>query len=103
MKEHYSQHPQAITSRTYTLTNDQAAENHRLASQKYRARNKASKIIKDSQFYNCVSHTRTDGLKARIRHHLTRGRDVSDIVVRERAQSSIVLKLIQEIKAETAT
>lgn len=41
--------------------------------------------------------TRNPYWAARVRHHLRKGRDAADIVVRENIPSSVVTQLIKEI------
>ena len=91
--------PQAIYQRTMRLTDDKVDASRKVQSARYRNKKKAEKIIKkangESAFYNT---TRNKYLTTRIAHHLSRGRSIADIVIRENAPVSLVQKLVNEME-----
>lgn len=97
--EKFSMSPRAIYERTRRLTDDKADNLMRAAIVRCRNKKKAEKIIKhangDSAFSNT---TRNKYLTTRIAHHLSKGRSIADIVIRENAPASLVQQLVKSME-----
>lgn len=96
----YSQTPASIYQRTKRLTDEAYNEIVKSSNKRYRNKQAAKKAIRKANggsAYSCSN--RNKYLTARIAHHLSRGRSIADIVVRENAPVSLVQKLVKDMEA----
>jgi hypothetical protein len=86
---------EAIYHRQRRLLSD--AEMDKVSASNKASRNKA-KLKKSAWKFNSSNFSRySKALKFRVRHHLSRGRDASDIAIREMVLVSEVQRVIEEI------
>lgn len=103
MKNHYvangitwkrmSSDPESVARRTKYLVDDDYATKHIAAIRKCkRAKLGAEKLAKASGKASFLSKA----LISRVHHHLSRGRSVTDIAMREMIPMSVVAKIVEE-------
>ena len=97
--EHLSETPEAIRSRARRLHNDAYVDSQRQINKLKRNKEAIKKIIKKANGGSAFSDTnRNKYLTTRIAHHLSRGRSIADIVVRENAPVSLVRQLVKAME-----
>ena len=94
-----STNPRAIYSRVRMLTNDAASDAKAARDKKRRNKKKQLELINSNKIHTKIA-ARPKVVEARVRFHLSRGRDAADIVTREGIKASIILAIVAKIKAE---
>lgn len=89
----FSQTPNAIRLRLKREVDDEFASKMDASNKRCKNRKKARKVASNSKWM--VNSHRMETQIARIRHHLSKGRDAADIAVREGWMVSDVVKLIE--------
>lgn len=87
-----SMEPKAIKQRTRVLLDDQYDERQAASKRASTGRKRLKEMSSGITVCN-----KNPYWASRVRHHLSKGRDAADIVVRENIPASIVTKLIEEI------
>jgi len=93
----YSSNPIAVRTRVRRLLNDAYDESCALQKKRSRDSKKAKAVLEFAS--GKASPNRSKYLTTRIAHHLSRGRSIADIVVRENAPVSLVKQLIAAMEA----
>ena len=88
----------AVYQRQRRLLSDEAAEKANAASKKHKRKAKGEKVA--ARFKALSGNRNLDALKMRVRHHLSKGRDASDIAIREMVMVSDVQRIIEAINKE---
>lgn len=95
----YSQTPAALYQRTKRLTDEDYNEIVKSSNKRYRNKQAAKKILRTANGESAFSNaSRNKYLTTRIAHHLSRGRSIADIVVRENAPVSLVQQLVKAME-----
>jgi len=91
----YSQTPAALYQRNKRLTDEAYNEIVNSSNKRYRNRQAAKKVLRTANGESAFSNaSRNKYLTTRIAHHLSKGRSIADIVIRENAPVSLVKQLI---------
>jgi hypothetical protein len=107
----YSTNPKAVASRTARLLNDDLAARQDAARKARYRRQRAKRIATDTRVREQLRTTQYTGRAvnaakawlATVARHLSKGRDVGDIAVRENVRVARVLEAIETIKAQELT
>jgi len=93
-----SQIKSVAAQRDKRLLSDEVAEKHNSATNASRRRRKAKELAEKFSSSNISRVQRR--IVDRVRHHISRGRDVSDIAIREMVMVSDVQRIVDAIKQE---
>lgn len=88
----------AVYQRQRRLLSDDAEDKANASTKKHRRNAKAKKLAEKFKASTLCRFTKA--LTARVRRHLSKGRDVSDIAIREMVMVSDVQRIIEEISKE---
>ena len=95
----YSGNPVAVYSRNRRLTNEVANDAHIVSNRKTKNKAKARKVLLHATGQDVQNNkNRQKYLTTRIAHHLSRGRSIADIVIRENAPVSLVQQLVKAME-----
>ena len=88
----------AVYMRQRRLLSDELEDKANAATKKSQRKAKAKKLV--SKFKASNTCRNQNALTARVKHHLSKGRDVSDIAIREMVMVSDVQRIIEAINKE---
>lgn len=93
-----STNKRAVKDRQRRLLSDEEQDKANAYTKKSRRKAKAKELV--AKFEASSIHRVPVGLASRVRHHLSKGRDASDIAIREMVMVSDVQRIIEAINKE---
>lgn len=99
VKNRYSQKPNAVRGRFLSLHSDSHAEAKRNKDKLYR-RMKAGERVAKEVMGRVHERGGKDRIRRQVAYHLSRGRSIEDIAIRERIPTSVVRDIVTEVKSQ---